>query len=124
MALRQILGHFFNWGLLGVLTVQAYIYYLVFPGDALWPTKSLAVFVYILEVAQTCIITSDAFRNFGSGWGDMLKLDLIGTYWLGLPVMTAIISCVVQFVYAWRVWRLIKRWWTPGLIVLVRTLSI
>lgn len=44
------------------------IYYLVFPGDAIWPTKSLAAFVYILEVAQTCIVTSDAFRNFGSGF--------------------------------------------------------
>ncbi len=26
----------------------------------------------------------------GGRWGDMVKLDLIGTYWLGLPVMTAI----------------------------------
>ncbi|KAF9012817.1 hypothetical protein BDZ89DRAFT_477401 [Hymenopellis radicata] len=49
----------------------------------------------------------------------MRDLDFLGTYWLGAPVMTAIISCIVQFFYAWRIWVLTKKYWIPGIIMLV-----
>ncbi|KAF8911801.1 hypothetical protein CPB85DRAFT_646360 [Mucidula mucida] len=57
-----LLGHFFNWALFGILCVQAYIYYLAFPNDRLWPTKALTIFVFILELAQTVVNTRDALR--------------------------------------------------------------
>ncbi|KAF9018248.1 hypothetical protein BDZ89DRAFT_353559 [Hymenopellis radicata] len=113
-----LLGHFFNWGLFGILCVQAYIYYLAFPNDRLWPTKALTVFVFLLELAQTFVNTRDAFRNFGFGWGDMSELDLMGTYWFGVPVMAATVSFVVQIFYAWRLWILTGRFWIPGAIIL------
>ncbi|KAF8908252.1 hypothetical protein CPB85DRAFT_794987 [Mucidula mucida] len=114
-----IIGHLFNWGLLGALCIQAYIYYLAFPHDPIWPTKVLSSCVFILEVAQTCLNTRDAFRNFGAFWGDMLNLDDIGTYWLGVPVMAGIVSGIVQFFYAWRIWVLTKRYWIPSVIVVL-----
>ncbi|KAF8881855.1 hypothetical protein CPB85DRAFT_417358 [Mucidula mucida] len=94
-----LLGHLFNWGLFGILCVQAYIYYLAFPNDRLWPTKALTIFVFILELAQTVVNTRDAFRHFGFGWGDSLELDLI-------------------VFYAWRIWILTGRFWIPGAILL------
>ncbi|KAF9012809.1 hypothetical protein BDZ89DRAFT_1167212 [Hymenopellis radicata] len=112
-----IIGHLFNWGFLGALCIQAYIYYLAFPHDRIWPTKALCTCIFILEVTQVCINTRDAFRNFGLLWGDVLDLDLISTYWLGVPVMAGIVSAIVQFFYAWRLWILTKRYWLPGPIV-------
>ncbi|KAK0215800.1 hypothetical protein IW262DRAFT_1402347 [Armillaria fumosa] len=114
-----VIGHFFNWGLFGALTLQAYIYYIAFPTDRFFPTKALALTIYLFEVAQTCIATSDAFRNFGTGWGDLIQLDALGTYWINGPLMTSLVSATGQFFYAWRIWILTKEFWVPSVIVLL-----
>ncbi|KAJ8517243.1 hypothetical protein ONZ45_g5544 [Pleurotus djamor] len=68
-----LLGHFFNWGLFGALIVQTYVYYLAFPNDRLLP-KTIVYSVLVIEVLQTVLATRDAFRNFGTGWGNMIDL--------------------------------------------------
>ncbi|KAF9265196.1 hypothetical protein L218DRAFT_161053 [Marasmius fiardii PR-910] len=97
------LGSMLNWGLLGVLNVQTYIYYLGFPNDR-WISKALVFFVYVVEMAQTIISMVDWWRYFGAGWGNIIALDTIGILWFSGPVMTVILSCSVQFFFAWRMW--------------------
>ncbi|GAW02712.1 hypothetical protein LENED_004381 [Lentinula edodes] len=57
----RLIGILFNWSLLGVLTTQVYIYYLNFPKDLKWH-KVLVYIVYLLDWAQTCSATYDAFH--------------------------------------------------------------
>ncbi|KAI0077533.1 hypothetical protein K474DRAFT_1707280 [Panus rudis PR-1116 ss-1] len=110
------LGHLFNWGLFGALTVQTYVYYLAFPNDRVVP-KTLVAFVYVLEVLQTVLATKDAFRNFGTGWGNMVDLDAVGLLWFSVPFLGSIISSTAQLFYAWRIWILSKKIWISVLIV-------
>lgn len=97
------LGHLFNWGLFGALTVQSYIYYLAFPNDRRF-SKAIVWGCYIFELLQIILSTRDAFRDFGTGWGDMRELDAVGWLWFSVPVMSAIISMAAQFFFAWRIW--------------------
>ncbi|KAI0077527.1 hypothetical protein K474DRAFT_1707275 [Panus rudis PR-1116 ss-1] len=113
-----LLGHFFNWGLFGALTVQCYIYYLAFPNDRPIP-KTLVAFTYTIEVLQTVLSTRDAFRNFGTGWGNMIELDAVGWLWFSVPVLGSIISCTGQLFYAWRIWILSESYWISIVVILL-----
>ncbi|KAJ8487632.1 hypothetical protein ONZ45_g14255 [Pleurotus djamor] len=93
-----LLGHFFNWGLFGSLVVQTYIYYLAFPHDR-WLPKAIVGSAFIIELLQTVLATRDAFRNFGSGWGDMNALEEVGWLWFSVPVLGSIIACMEQIFF-------------------------
>ncbi|KAF9045665.1 hypothetical protein BDZ89DRAFT_1007879 [Hymenopellis radicata] len=113
-----LLGHFFNWGLFGALSVQAYVYYLAFPKDRWW-SKTIVATTYTIELLQTILATRDAFRNFGSGWGNMTDLDEVGWLWFSVPVMSSIISMLAQAFYAWRIWILSHRWYISASILVL-----
>ncbi|KAF9003562.1 hypothetical protein BDQ17DRAFT_1355537 [Cyathus striatus] len=115
-----LIGHLFNWGLYGCLVVQCYIYYLAFPKDTLLP-KSLVGFALTLETLQTVLSTRDAFRNFGSGWGDFKDLDTVGWLWFSVPVIGSLISFTAQNFFAWRIWILSRQLYFPILIALIST---
>jgi len=51
----------------------------------------------VIEVLQTVMATRDAFRNFGTGWGDFADLNEIGWLWFSVPILGAIISMTAQF---------------------------
>ena len=44
----------------------------------------------MLEMAQICMSTYDAFRVFASGWGNLLELDKIGFYWFDNVIMISL----------------------------------
>jgi len=117
-----LLGHFFNWGLFGALTVQVYIYYLAFPKDR-WFSKGIVTFAYTVELLQTVLATRDAFRNFGTGWGDMRELDAVGWLWFSVPVLGSIISCLGQVFYAWRISILSQSYWVSGVVLILSLLQ-
>ncbi|KAJ3820488.1 hypothetical protein F5880DRAFT_1487903 [Lentinula raphanica] len=101
----RLIGIFFNWSLLGVLTTQVYIYYLNFPKESRW-SKMLVYTVYLLDWAQTCSATYDAFHWFVDGWGNIDALyDLYSTF-LNVPIFSSIIAAIVQTYFGWRLWKL------------------
>jgi len=63
-----LFGTLINWLLLGVLTMQSYVYYLCFPRDDCW-IKFSAYGLYLLEIVQTVLITELAWRDLCVGWG-------------------------------------------------------
>ncbi|GAW02713.1 hypothetical protein LENED_004380 [Lentinula edodes] len=93
----RLIGILFNWSLLGVLTTQVYIYYLNFPKDLKWH-KVLVYIVYLLDWAQTCSATYDAFH--------------------------CVIAAIVQAFFAWRIWRLTLSRIISILIVLLALLQL
>lgn len=71
------------------MVVLSDVYYLAFPKDAMIP-KTAVAFTYTLELLQTVLSTRDAFRNFGTVWGNMNDLDAVGWLWFSVPVLGSI----------------------------------
>ncbi|KAH8105087.1 hypothetical protein BXZ70DRAFT_1004623 [Cristinia sonorae] len=115
-----LVAHLINWGLFGVLTVQAYIYYISFPKDH-WRVKAVVALAYILEVVQTILSTHDAFRIFGIGWGNLEELDAVGLFWISIPILDSMISVLSQMVYTWRIYNLSRNFW---LVIVIPAISL
>ncbi|EJD00212.1 uncharacterized protein FOMMEDRAFT_170199 [Fomitiporia mediterranea MF3/22] len=107
LAAPLLLGDFFHWGLFGILTVQVYIYYLAFPKDRT-AFKCLVYGLYTVDMAQTLIVTHDAFFSYAKGFGSLSALDAMQTGWLAVPVLSGIVSCTVQLCYTYRIYVLSK----------------
>lgn len=72
------------------------MYYMAFPNDRRL-SKSIVAFTFIVELLQTVLATRDAFRNFGTGWGDMRDLDEVGWLWFSVPVLGSVSKCSFQY---------------------------
>ncbi|KLO12208.1 hypothetical protein SCHPADRAFT_941395 [Schizopora paradoxa] len=97
-----LLGCLFNWGLFGVLSLQVYIYYLAFPNDTRI-SKCLVYGLYLIETAQTVLLTHDAFNIYATHFGDLDVLTSVQLQWLSIPIFGGIVSCAVQVFYGYRV---------------------
>ncbi|PBK79700.1 hypothetical protein ARMGADRAFT_950487, partial [Armillaria gallica] len=97
-----IVGCLLNWGLFGTLSVQLYLYYLAFPNDRRF-TKCTVYGIYVIEFGQTILVAYDMFATFGYGFGDMDSLTSVHFYWLADTIMSAVVSCVGQVFYAYRI---------------------
>ncbi|TFY79389.1 hypothetical protein EWM64_g4621 [Hericium alpestre] len=123
----RLIGLFFNWGLLGILTVQVYIYFVNFPkdkrgfkvlsplySDIVSPPVSLTCIpasvytVYLVDWAQTCSATYDGFQWFVYGWGDINVLNSSETGYLNVPILSSIVAITVQIFFGWRIWTFSK----------------
>ncbi|EIW76919.1 hypothetical protein CONPUDRAFT_63194, partial [Coniophora puteana RWD-64-598 SS2] len=113
-----ILGYFVNWALLGVLTVQIFLYHVHYPNDSR-RIKCLVYALYLWETVQTLLMTSDAFGWFVKNLGNPASLVEYRLSWFNVPVMTGAVSMVVQLFFSWRVWILGKLWFLSGGIALV-----
>ncbi|KAF9549707.1 hypothetical protein CPC08DRAFT_699455 [Agrocybe pediades] len=98
----RLIGVLLHYGLFGALTVQVYLYHLVFPQDPI-KNKMIVYSVYALELAQTAMITDYNFHIFGSGYGDPSQLNKIGLYWLTVPIISGIVAFVGQMFYSYRI---------------------
>ncbi|KAF7369109.1 putative Transmembrane protein [Mycena venus] len=98
----RLVGLIFNWALLGVLTIQVYIYHINFPKDRRF-LKILVYAVYILDWIQTCSATYDAFQWFVYGWGNIPALYGLFTTFLNVPILSSIIAAIVQIFFGWRI---------------------
>ncbi|RDX56524.1 hypothetical protein OH76DRAFT_394270 [Lentinus brumalis] len=99
----QLFGHLFNYGLFGILTVQVYHYYLLFPRD---PTrlKVLIYSLYSIECLQVAMASHDADKVLGAGWGNTEELYRAHWLWITSPVLTGIVSTTVQCYFSWRIY--------------------
>ncbi|KAK0493068.1 hypothetical protein EDD18DRAFT_429764 [Armillaria luteobubalina] len=120
-----IVAYLLHWGLFGTLSVQLCtvlgialheavsnsfsldLYYLAFPKDRRF-TKYLVYGIYIVELAQTMLVTHDAFAMFGYGFGDIEALTNMHFDWLTVPIMSGFVACVGQVFYAYRIFVLSK----------------
>ncbi|KAK7050489.1 putative transmembrane protein [Favolaschia claudopus] len=119
----RLVGLIFNWGLLGVLTTQIYIYHINFPKDRRH-LKILVYIVYILDWIQTCSATYDAFQWFVYGWGSIPALYNLFTGFLNVPILSSMIGSLVQIYFGWRIWILSRSATTFSLISLLSLLQL
>ncbi|KIJ07936.1 hypothetical protein PAXINDRAFT_139587, partial [Paxillus involutus ATCC 200175] len=126
------LGYLVNFGLLGVLSLQVFIYATRFHRDPQW--LQLAVFsVFFLEVFNSVLVTYSMIVGSGirclscliTGQRDYVlngvSISETMSTWAfqALCVLTGLSSSMVQAFFAWRVWVLGKSIWIPIAIMVV-----
>ncbi|KAK0484822.1 hypothetical protein IW261DRAFT_1605029, partial [Armillaria novae-zelandiae] len=72
---------------------------------------------------QTMFLAHDMFAMYGYGFGDLDALTKMNFLWLTAPIMTAIVSCVGQVFYAYRIFILSKSQIIPVSIICVSLTS-
>ncbi|KAF8645730.1 hypothetical protein AX16_007598 [Volvariella volvacea WC 439] len=98
----QFIGYLFNVALYGCLVIQICLYYLAFPKDS-WLPKSLVACLFALETMQTIIVFRDAFATYSIGFADPEILNDVQTTWLSVPLLSGVVSCLVQLFFAYRI---------------------
>jgi len=78
------------------------MYFLAFPNDQR-SSKLLVLGVYLFEATQTFLLTQSAFHAFAEGFGNLLFLDQIGTFWFSVCIMSGLVAFVAQAFYAYRI---------------------
>ena len=120
---KQLIGIFINWGLLGALIVQVFLYQQEFKNDRKWikclgrstltppfkfqfnfnPARVVVYGLFILEIVQTALCTADAVKWFAIGYGNVIALSKPEFSTIDAPVLDAIIALVVQLTFCWRI---------------------
>ncbi|KJA24361.1 hypothetical protein HYPSUDRAFT_183886 [Hypholoma sublateritium FD-334 SS-4] len=113
----------FNWGLFGVLSTQLYIYYQAFPDDRLL-LKTLVYLVFLLEMAQTILITQTGWGLYASGFGNIEAFGMIGDDWISVILLGGLVAFLVQTFYAYRILVLSKSRIVVGSIMLTALTSL
>ncbi|KAH9058263.1 hypothetical protein EDB87DRAFT_1743025 [Lactarius vividus] len=108
VAAPLLFGPLSNWALYGVLCVQIYVYSYNFPNDGRL-LKCLAYFVFVLETAQTALTGADIYYWFVDGFGDAERFAHSHFSPIDSPIMTAVISLIVQGYFCFRIWTLNRR---------------
>ncbi|KAI0279686.1 hypothetical protein BC826DRAFT_554699 [Russula brevipes] len=124
IAAPLLLGGLWNWCLYGVLLVQFYVYSYNFPEDKR-SLKLLVYAIFLLETVQTALNCADLFYWFVSGYGDTAHLASPFASSFDVPIIESVVSLIVQFFYAYRIWVLsIKQSvWFSLLICLCSTIN-
>ncbi|KAJ7839225.1 hypothetical protein B0H14DRAFT_1075248 [Mycena olivaceomarginata] len=113
----ELITYLAEWSLFSTLTVQLYLYYQAFPNDQLF-TKCLVYIVYAIHLVEIILVTLDAFKTFGYGFGDISALTSFGVSSIWSDIIPALVSFIVQSFYALRLYLLCKSWIVPALIVI------
>ncbi|KAJ6476831.1 hypothetical protein C8R45DRAFT_873174 [Mycena sanguinolenta] len=97
------IGNILNWMFMGTLVMQLYTYYQNFPSDRIL-IRILVYGLFLVDVAQTVILTFHGWFFAVSAWGNPATFDVIP--WSGptIPVLCGLIAATVQIFYAWRIW--------------------
>ncbi|PFH45338.1 hypothetical protein AMATHDRAFT_71798 [Amanita thiersii Skay4041] len=105
-----LIGVFFNSILYGILVSQTYLYATSFPDDRI-TFKILVAVVFLLETLQVACTEADIFYWFGSGYGNLTKLDNTYISPLDTPLINSVVAFIVQVFFCYRIWKINKTYW-------------
>ncbi|EPS94418.1 hypothetical protein FOMPIDRAFT_1055081 [Fomitopsis schrenkii] len=118
----QLIGALFNWGLLGVLSVQAYFYHVYFPRDRL-AFKLMVYCVVIAEWVHTGLITSGVLTIYCYNFGNPQSPIEMHNSWFAVPIMCSAVSVITQCFFAWRIYMFSKSRWLAGGVVILSVIQ-
>jgi hypothetical protein len=77
--------------------------------------------IFAIETVQTGLNCADLFYWLISGYGDVTRLSSFFASSIDVPIIESVVSIIVQFFYAYRIWILSAKqaWWFCLLICLV-----
>ncbi|KAJ7885388.1 hypothetical protein B0H13DRAFT_2343260 [Mycena leptocephala] len=111
LTIPMFIGTLLNWALLGALAVQ-------------FSFQTSCLSRLYAEILQTLSDTRNTIRTFGSGWGNFDILDEIGWAWFSVPVIGALVACVGQIFFAWRIHIISRSLVIPSLIAVITTFQL
>ncbi|KAJ8516424.1 hypothetical protein ONZ45_g6249 [Pleurotus djamor] len=112
------IGIILNWFLLGILVIQFYNYFKDGYNDNII-IKLMVVVVMILDALQTVFTTHLCWALLVESWGHPEAVFSPPWSAATLPIMSGLISGIVQFFFAWRILRLKSNWITRGIVALI-----
>ncbi|KAH8833921.1 hypothetical protein DL96DRAFT_1755894 [Flagelloscypha sp. PMI_526] len=113
---------FFSWNDTK-LRVLSNLYYLAFPKDNLF-VKILVYSLVLIETLQTVMMMHDAVIVFGFGFGDPEGLIKVHLSWFSVPILSVVVSTIVQTFFVWRIWVLSHSILLPLLIEIIVLLQL
>ncbi|KAL0069503.1 hypothetical protein AAF712_003538 [Marasmius tenuissimus] len=81
--------------------------------------KTLVYAVYLLDTTQTVIFFRDAYRIFATGFGDMAALRAAHLSGFSVPILTGLVSILVQIFYCYQIQVISRSWILPGIILAI-----
>lgn len=72
------------------------LYHVSFPRDG-WLSKALVYTIFLVETAQTIIITHDSFNTFVRSFGDLAAFNEMQNEWLAVPIFSALGASVLHY---------------------------
>ncbi|KAF5310609.1 hypothetical protein D9619_007767 [Psilocybe cf. subviscida] len=117
-----VLGYMLGCILVGILTMQVNSYYNNFPNDRAW-IKWLVGILFGFEMIFTLFTLINAWAAFGTGWGDVTSLQFQHWSLVPIPLLSGIIASIVQYFFAYRIYKLTNRIWLPILIAAISALQ-
>lgn len=94
--------------LTGILTLQTYTYYTLFPKDSLF-RKSMVALIFILDFAQFCCITDFGWWYLVRNWGNVDSLAIIRPTYGLFVVFGSLVIFLVQCLFLQRIFTLDKK---------------
>ncbi|KAF9523275.1 hypothetical protein CPB83DRAFT_887038 [Crepidotus variabilis] len=122
-----VIALMFDWGFLGILLVQIYLYYLTPEAETPRPmwSKVLVYTVLVLELAQVATTSADIYQRLSVKPGDLQNVQLL---WLTIPIFGGLTGGIGQFFFAYRIWTMCNRIGDsiipPLIIITLGTLSV
>jgi len=98
--------------------VQVYLYSISYPQDRVG-IKCIVYGVFMLDVIQIIFATHATWGYVISGWGNPAILFQPPWTLTAMTFMSTLISVIVQFFFAWRIWMLQKSLLARGIAVLI-----
>ncbi|KAF9459054.1 hypothetical protein BDZ94DRAFT_1312768 [Collybia nuda] len=99
-------GVILNWGLLGALLVQIYIYVLWYHQTDRSILRYIVYTLLCIECLQTGLVTHTGWEIFAFHWGDPTVLQNIPWSSAATPVVCGVVAVIVQLYFCWRIWLL------------------
>lgn len=110
LAGAYVLAAVFASILFGVMCVQLYLYHTAFSQkDPRW-LQGLVWVIFAIELAFQIIGTEFAWSALGAGWGNPTRLLVHPPAAVSAPLLTGIVTLLVQGFYTWRIVVLGERW--------------
>ncbi|KAI0787222.1 hypothetical protein BC629DRAFT_497634 [Irpex lacteus] len=103
------IGMVFNVLLYGIMITQTYMYFDIFRKDKLW-IKLFVTMLFICDTLNSAFDISFVYIPLVNNFGDEHALTYASWVFSTDPALTAIIACMVQLFFAWRVRVLSKSW--------------
>ncbi|KAF7297963.1 hypothetical protein HMN09_01017200 [Mycena chlorophos] len=113
------IGVLLSYMLLGVTTMQVYIYVGRFPQDPRW-LRAMVGIVWLMELVQGGLVGYALYLYTVLDYGDRLHILQSAPPTLNAAfVLTALITTVVQLFFIHRIWLLSKNVYLPGVLVIM-----
>ncbi|GAA5997764.1 DUF6534 domain-containing protein [Rhodotorula paludigena] len=118
------IGTLLNVAIFGVNWMQMFDYFRVFQDDR-WLVKGMVIVVFVVSFVHSCFSAYINWDLFIANFGNAPHLASSPWSFSVDPVCTAVVACIVQLHYTWRVYIIGKRsLWMPVIIAVLTLLQL